>query len=155
LRAQVERAEQHAEAVRAEESRSGPLSAELIDELLSLGLVYHEIGNYDQAVESLERALQVQRVNYGLTSLDRVPMFRQLIAVQQARGDWAAVRDLQQRMIRLARTHEDDLDTAPLLMEAAEREMTLYRRHLAGELPPQISINIGIVAPSPLPGPPG
>src|SRR5690606_6759743 len=105
LRAQVERAAQQAEVVQAQEIENGPLAPELIDELVSLASIYHEIGNHGLAVESLERALQVQRVNYGLSSFDQVPMLRQLIAVHQSRGDWLAVRDLQDRIIRLARAH--------------------------------------------------
>lgn len=155
LRAQIERAEQQAELIRVEESREGPLSPELIDEIVTLGLMYHEIGNYDLAVETLERALQVHRVNFGLSSLGQVPMLRHLIAVHQTRGNWAAVRDLQNRMIRLALADERDIGTVPLLTEAAEREMNVYRRHLAGELPAQVSINIGFGGASPRAPPPG
>jgi len=76
-------------------------------------------------------------------------VIRQLIHNEEARGNLAAASELEQALLALARRHPDDLRTVPILREAADKQMHVLERHLAGELPPQISLGVFYRPPHP------
>src|SRR5690554_5048895 len=80
------------------ESRNPVLHPELIEPLLGLGRLYHDEGDYALAIAALEQARQIVRVNYGLYSVEEVPLLAQLALSEQARGNvetaWAIEQDL-------------------------------------------------------------
>lgn len=65
-------------------------------------------------------------------------MIQLSIDIEEARGDAAAVWDLEQELLHLARQHPDDLRTVPILRGMGDKRMDLLRRYIAGEFPPQI-----------------
>src|SRR6185503_16238286 len=67
-------------------SRDGPYSIDLLGPLSRLGLIYQEGEDYALALVTLERAQHIVRINKGLHSMEQVPLVRQLIAVEEARG---------------------------------------------------------------------
>jgi hypothetical protein len=87
---------------------------------------------------TLERAVQVVRVNKGLHSLDQLPLVRQLIQIEEAIGDRAAAWEREQDLLTLVRRHPDDIRTVPVLREIADRQMELLDAVLAGKRPPEI-----------------
>jgi hypothetical protein len=68
-------------------SNDGPNSRELVAPLTNLGLLYREGDDYSFALATLERAVQVVRVNDGLYALEQVPLVRQLIRIEAERGN--------------------------------------------------------------------
>jgi tetratricopeptide (TPR) repeat protein len=124
-----------------EQSTEGSYSLDLVTPLTALGLTYHERGEYELAVETVQRALQVVRANFGLYSLDQASLLRLLIATEQATGDVTTAGKLQERLLTLAKRHPDDLRTVPILREAADRQMEFAQYVRDGALPPQISLN--------------
>lgn len=121
-----------------EQARNGPHSPQLVDPLRALTVFYEESGDHDLAAATAERATQVVRANYGLRSLEQVPLLRQWIDNAEAAGDFAKAWDLEQYLWSLAASHPDDLRTVPVLRGIADRRMALLDRYMSGEFPPQI-----------------
>ena len=119
-------------------SRDGPYSVELLEPLSRLGLLYQEGQDYALALVTLERAQHIVRVNNGLHSLEQVPLLRQLIAIEAARGNAQGAWDREQDLLTLLRRHPDDVRTAPALREIADRQMDVLAAVIAGRRPPEV-----------------
>jgi hypothetical protein len=119
-------------------SRDGPYSPALLEPLTALIVLYQEGEDDALAVVAIERARQVVRVNQGLHTLDQVPLIRQLIRIEEARGNHGEAWDLEQDLLTLARRYPDDLRTVPVLREVADRQMDVLADYLAGKRPPQL-----------------
>lgn len=130
------------------QSADGSYSLDLVTPLTALGLTYHERGDYDLAAETVERALQVIRANFGLYSLDQASLLRLLIAAEQEAGDFENVGKLQERLLMLAKRHPDDLRTVPILREAGDRQLEVAQNVREHGLPLALSVNFSY-----LPGP--
>jgi hypothetical protein len=60
----------------------------LVEELASLGRLQQQQGDHVGAIQTLNRAIHVNRINSGLYSLEQVPDVEQLIQSYMALGDW-------------------------------------------------------------------
>jgi hypothetical protein len=130
--------EQLAERILAEEAVNGPYSADLLDPLKALSVIYEDRGNHALALGVLEKALQVVRANNGLRTLDQAPLIVQSIHNEEARGNFAAAWDLEMELVQLARRHPHDLRTVSILRDLGDKRSDLLERYIAGEYPPQI-----------------
>jgi len=124
--------------IRAAQLRDGDHSVDLIQPLAALGLVYEESGEPILAAAAQRLAVEIVRVNYGLHSLEQAPLIRRLIANAEAIGDHGAAWELEQGLLRLAARHPDDLRTARIMRDAADRRMDVLSRYDAGEFPPEV-----------------
>jgi hypothetical protein len=129
---------QLADQILAAQTQHGPHSAALIELFTALGVVYAENGNYTLAIAALEQAQQVVRANYGLRSLDQLPLIRQKIRHEELRGKVVEAWDLEAELLALARANAEDVRAASVFRELGDKRMELLDRYLAGELPPQI-----------------
>jgi hypothetical protein len=120
------------------EAQSGPQARELIEPLTALSLSFEEAGDFDLADATIERLLQVMRANYGLYSLEQVPSILLLRSHELARGNAAAAWELEQETLRLGEKNPEDIRTARILRDAADRRMDLLERYNAGEFSPEI-----------------
>lgn len=123
------------EEVRAEE---GVHSSDLIGPLTTLGLYYQEQGDPALAIAAIEQARQVVRVNYGLYSLREVPLLRQWIDAEQARGNVQGAWDVEQRLLSLIERNPNDLRTVPILREMAHKRLDVLAEYSGGGYPPEI-----------------
>src|SRR5262245_10643470 len=119
-------------------SRDGPYSLDLLEPLSRLGLLYQEGEDYALALVTVERAQHIVRVNNGLHSLEQVPYLRQLMNIEEARGNSEGAWDRQQALLTLVRRYPDDIRTAPVLREIADRQMEVLAAVIAGERPPEV-----------------
>lgn len=119
-------------------ARDGPFSANLLEPLMGLSVLYQEEQDGALAVATIERARQVVRVNKGLHALEQVPLMRQLIRLEVARGNNAAAWDLEQELLALVERYPEDLRTVDVLREAAHRRMDVLERFIARERPPEV-----------------
>lgn len=129
-------------AIESEVAINGPLSAELYELYFALATHYSERDDELLAAEALEQALFIQRVNYGLFAMEQVGAISRLIESSIAIGNAERAAELDIQLMRIARQNLDDVRSADILAAAADRQMEIYRRYLAGELPPVLSINI-------------
>jgi hypothetical protein len=121
-------------------SRDGAYSRELLAPLTNLGLLYREEDDHSFALTTLERAVQVVRINDGLHTLDQVPLVRQLIRIEEERGNHSGAWEREQKLLALLRRHPDDLRIVPVLREIASKQMAVLAAVLAGERPPQVTL---------------
>jgi hypothetical protein len=119
-------------------SRDGPYSPALLEPLVGLGQLYESEDDQILALATLERAVQIVRINNGLHTLAQVPLLRQLIRIEESIGNDAGAWDREQKLLTLLRRHLDDLRTVPVLREIADKQMQVLAKVLAGKRPPQV-----------------
>jgi len=78
------------------EYSGGAWSVELAQELEALGALLYEQGDFEESIEVLERAVHVNRVNYGLYSPQQIPLLQRQIAGHIALEQWREADTLQQ-----------------------------------------------------------
>lgn len=134
--------ERIAEEISAAQEAGGPRSPELIKPLTELAEIYESEGQRANSIAALEEARQLVRANYGLYTLEQVPLMEQALENQEALGQFAMVQALEEELYDLANRHPDDLRTVAIHRGIAERKMNLLRRFVADEHPPEIYAGI-------------
>ena len=119
-------------------SRDGPYSIDLLEPLTRLAVLYRESDDLSFALASLEQAVQILRVNRGLHTLDQVPLVRQIIRIEEARGNAEGAWDRQQDLLALLRRYPHDLRIVPVLRELADEEMKVLNEFIDHEKPPEV-----------------
>lgn len=137
-RVRAEERERIVEQIGAAQDDEGLRTPSLISMLIDLGLLYQEDGDYALAAVALEEARHVVRVNYGLHTLEQVPLMEQALENQQALGNIAMVQALEEELLDLAERHPDDLRTVSIHRDAGMRRMNILRRLMSGDLPPEV-----------------
>lgn len=74
----------------------GAWSAQLAEELSTLGNLLYAQGDYEQSIEVFDRAVHVSRVNYGLYSTQQIPLVERIIESHIALGHWQEADRQQQ-----------------------------------------------------------
>ena len=143
-RVRADEKERIAEEILAAQAKDGPRSPALIQLLTDLGVLYETEGQHVLATAALEQARQLVRANYGLHTLDQVPLMQQALANQQAIGNFVMVRAIEEELLDLAERHPDDLRTAAIHRDAGKRRLDVLRRFLAGEAPGEIYPETGL-----------
>ncbi|HEX7236104.1 MAG TPA: tetratricopeptide repeat protein [Gammaproteobacteria bacterium] len=130
-----------AEQIEEIQSKQGINSPDLLSPLTNLGLILREQGDDDLAIAAFERARHVVRVNYGLSSFKEAPLLRQLVQIEEGRGNAAAAWDLEQELIGFIRHSPGPRPgEASMLREIADKRVDVLERYAAGEFPPQIEL---------------
>jgi hypothetical protein len=136
--------ERVAEEMAAAHAEEGPRSPALIELYTALGAQYENDGQHGLATAALEQARSLVRANYGLHTLDQLPLMQQALENQQAFGDVAMVQAIEEEMLALAMRHPTDLRTVAVYRDAGRRRMDILMRLLAGDAPPEIYPEVGI-----------
>jgi hypothetical protein len=134
----AERQRQLLERIQEILSRDGPYSSDLLEPLVGLITLYRESDDDVLAAVAIQRAMHVVRINNGLHTLEQVPLIRQLLRIEEERGNHAAVWDIEQDLLTLVRRYPDDLRTVPVLREVADRRMAALGQYLGGQRPPEV-----------------
>jgi tetratricopeptide (TPR) repeat protein len=66
----------------------GAWDRDLVEELASLGRLQQQQGDHGGAIQTLDRAIHVNRINSGLYTLEQIPVVEQLISSHMALGNW-------------------------------------------------------------------
>ena len=80
--------EQYLEEIDRIEATEGAYSAELSDVLMSLGMSYQEKVDYENANLAFQRGMQLEKINYGLFSLEQTPYLQEIANNHRLLGDW-------------------------------------------------------------------
>ena len=137
-RAQSEAQRQAVERILEIQSRDGPNSADLIEPMTTLGLLYRAEGDHALAAALFTQAGGIARVNYGLNSIEEALSLRHLVAAQEALGDVEAAWTSERELIALANQHLDDMRVSPVFLEIAEKRFDMLEEYRQGGFPPQI-----------------
>lgn len=86
------------QAIVAIEQNGGAWDQALTEELTALGALQQQDGAHPQAIDTLSRAMHINRINEGLHTLGQVPLVERMIESYAALGDWPNV-DLYQNYL--------------------------------------------------------
>ncbi|TAJ91600.1 MAG: tetratricopeptide repeat protein [Gammaproteobacteria bacterium] len=89
------------------EKSGGVYDNKLGENLLGLGIVYQQQGKHKEAVEALNRAMQIHRVNEGLQNLNQLAVLENIMTSNAAIGDWEELDHNYQQMLWLHRRNFD------------------------------------------------
>jgi hypothetical protein len=120
------------------QARDGPNSTESIGPMTALALIYQENGSHDLALAAIENARGVVSVNYGLYSLEELPLLQMAVRSEEARGNAEIAWDLEQEMLGLARRYPSAPETYPVHREVAGKRANVLEDYRGGGFPPQI-----------------
>jgi hypothetical protein len=120
------------------EADAGPMSADLIGPLRALGLLHEESGNDALAEVAVERARELVRANYGLHSLEQVPLIEQRIAIARNRGDTFETWNLEQSLLVLAGRNPRDERSIGIYRRIGDERLRVLEQYFAGELPAEV-----------------
>lgn len=126
------------EALRAAQSGQGHESATLIASLTEISESYAAQGEHALAAAALDQAIQLARAAYGLYTLEQAPLLQKRLESEQALGNFAIVRALEEELFALAERYPDDLSTVAIHRNIAARRMDLLDRFLSGKTPAEI-----------------
>jgi tetratricopeptide (TPR) repeat protein len=101
---------EYEEQVHRLESQYDAYHAGLSEAKTGLALAYQQEGNHEEAISSLETALQISRVNYGLYHVNKIPLIEHLIVSYTATGNWQAVEDRYYTLMQLYSRNFDHND---------------------------------------------
>jgi len=121
-----------------EQAENGALAVELVEPLTALAERYRQNGEHAFAAAALDRALDIVRINYGLYTLEQVPLLELAIDNERARDNAPAAWDFEQDLLTLVARHPDDLATIPIYRKLADERLRMLQRFIDGELPPEI-----------------
>ncbi len=79
---------QYSSAVDSIEQTGGAWDRALVEELSAMGSLQQQQGEHAEAIETLNRAVHVNRINAGLHSLEQIPAIETMIDSYIAIGDW-------------------------------------------------------------------
>ena len=136
--------ERVAEEMAAAQAEEGPRSPALIELYAALGAQYENDGQHGLATAALEQARSLVRANYGLHTLDQLPLMQQALENQRVLGDVAMVQAIEEEMLALAMRHPTDLRAVAVYRDAGRRRMDILMRLLAGDAPPEIYPEVGL-----------
>lgn len=116
------------DAIEQIESDHGVYSAELSEHLLSLAQNYSTQGDHEDAVEVLNRAVHVQRINGGLYSLSQAPILEQIIEGHMALGQWDEATKRHRHLYWLHERNygRDDPRILPMLEKVSSWHLNAY-----------------------------
>jgi hypothetical protein len=99
---------------------------QLLPPLLDAARVAMELHQYDEAADSLNRALQITRISEGLYAPEQIPLLKLLVENDSRRGDWGAVNSNLEHLLWLVTRKRQYLDA-----DMVNELMDISRYHLA------------------------
>ena len=121
--------EQEIQAREAEHGVYDPATAEY---LLSVGLVYQDAGQHQEAADAFARALQIKRVNEGLQSTSQLLILEQLIKSNIARAEWEQVDHNYQQLLWINKRNYEPGDPRllPVVDTVGRWKLKAYKENL-------------------------
>ncbi|HEY0963821.1 MAG TPA: hypothetical protein VGE69_15835 [Pseudomonadales bacterium] len=135
------------QSVLERESAGGAFEAGLDEELVALGTLLQQSGEYARAQQAFERALHVNRVNDGLFNMGQVAIIERTIENHLARGDLVAADAQQEYLLYVQRKNYENrgVDLLPALTRYAEWNLFAFGAQLAP--PMAVPAEAGAAAP--------
>ena len=123
---------EYEQEIRKREAEHGVYDPATGEYLLSVGLVYQNNGNHDEAVDAFARALQIKRVNEGLQSTGQLLILEQLIKSNIANADWEEVDRNYQQLLWIHKRNYDTGDPRllPVVDKVGRWKLKAYKENL-------------------------
>ena len=125
--------EDYEDNIRNLENQGGAYEFALSQELLSLGTLYQAMDDHETALEHLEKALHINRVNLGLFNLEQERIIEEQIESYIAMGDLEAADHQQEYLFFLKRRAYggDSVELLPALTRYAEWNIFAFDSRLS------------------------
>jgi hypothetical protein len=109
---------------------SGTFNPRLAQEYLSIGTLYQQAGDYENAALALETTMHIERVNQGLYTLAQTEAVRKLIENSKANRNYADADKYHEYLFYLmSRSLDDDSEEyTQAVLEWADWNMEAFRR---------------------------
>lgn len=130
------------EGIEAEQSLNGENSPGLVPMLTELAAIYHETGDYGDAIAALEQAQLNVRRSEGLYSLEQALVIERMIEIQMEIAPTEQATELEMRLRDLVRRNPGDPRNIDIMTDMAGRQMEVVRYLLVNGLPPEFVLNI-------------
>ena len=120
---------EHQAAIVDMELQGGAWNPSLAEELLTMGALFQEQGTHVEAIDTLSRAMQINRINHGLDSLQQVPVVEKLIQSYLAQGEWGRADQYQSYLYYVQRKAygNNDPRMIPVLNSLARWNLQLFQ----------------------------
>jgi hypothetical protein len=128
--ADVDRATEQSllDAIQRLESRDGAYSADLPEQMLSLGLALQQQQRHLEAVDIFKRGVHLARINNGLYCPEQIPLLNGEIQSSIALGEYGRVDELQQYLYRVQlRGLDTGEQRAAALLKQADWHFNAYQ----------------------------
>ena len=123
-----------------EQQAESPRSPDLIESLRALAALHEQRGDIVRAITSLDSAIELSRINFGLSSPRQTPLIEQQIAIFRESENHAAAWNLEQQLVSLARRNVQDPRMAGVLTRVANRRAKILTSYVSGDFPPEITL---------------
>jgi len=110
------------------EIENGVYNPDLTEELTALGLAYSTAGDHEQALQTYLRALQINRINYGLHNMDQLPILERIIETNTALENYEELTKNHDYLLWLYMRNHGSNDPAllPVLFRVAHWNLDAY-----------------------------
>lgn len=118
------------EAIETRQAELGAYDAALAELYQGLARRYQEQGNHSEAIDALQRAMHINRVEYGPHSILQEPMLREMIPSLDAQGAIDKIAFNYHLLVGIYRKHYGQLDARllTLLNEASQWHRSQLRQ---------------------------
>ena len=118
------------QAISRIESQGGAYAYDLVPELIGLGMLEKQAGEFSESEKTFIRALYIIRMHKGLYSPDQIPLVEMLIENNSATGKWRTVADEFDLLYWLTRRGygEDDPRQLPVLKRLRQWHINAYNK---------------------------
>jgi tetratricopeptide (TPR) repeat protein len=123
------------EMLREEEELRGAWDPTLSEELMAMGKMLQEQGDFNRALEVFTRAAHINRINYGLVSMEQIAPIESMVQAHIALNQWAEA-DRQQRYafyVQSRAFEHNDPRLIPALDKLARWNVMTFKRGTEGE----------------------
>jgi len=122
--------------VSAVEFEGGAWDINLTENLTSIGEIYQRQGMHQEAIDAYTRAMHVSRVNFGLNSLDHLPLVERLVDSYMVLGDWESANQYQEYLYYTQRREYgmNDPRMATVMHRRANWELSVFNARWGDEL---------------------
>lgn len=110
------------------EAEEGPYEDQLTQDLLAVGVLYQELDDHETALEFLDRAVNISRINHGPDSLDQLPVLRAMVDSQYALGELTQADEIQDSILYLQQQvyGQESAETVPALLELGDWNLQAF-----------------------------
>ena len=129
--------QQYLDQIEETEKLHGAMDPQLGEQFLGLGLLYKNHGQYQKAIEVLNRSLQIKRVNDGIQSMDQIPILKALIAANAEAKNWDELDGNYHLLLWVYQRNLDpgDPELLPVIDAVGNWKLYAYRNALLKETP--------------------
>jgi len=134
--------QQYLDQIAEQQRLHGAYDPQLGEQLLGLGLLYKNMGQYQEASTSLNQALHIKKINEGLQSMTQVPILEALIEANTAARNW---EELNKNYHLLLWVHQRNLSSGnpellPVFLRVGQWLLEAYGKGLLKD-PPAIILS--------------